>query len=70
MINRLKKILVILSRSRPTFIKIEKHYFQKPANPDKSSVKYDGSSSSDSHQSRGGSYGGGKFGGGGAGSKF
>ena len=53
-----------------TFIKIEKHYFQKAADPDKSSVKYGGSSSSDSHQSRGGSYGGGKFGGGGAGSKF
>ena len=53
-----------------TFIKTEKHYFQKAADPDKSSVKYGGSSSSDSHQSRGGNYGGGKFGGGGAGSKF
>ena len=53
-----------------TFIKKEKHYFQKAADSDKSSVKYGGSSSSDNHQSRGGSYGGGKFGGGGAGSKF
>ena len=53
-----------------TFVKTEKHHFQKASDSDNSSGKYGGSSSSDNHQTRGGSYGGGNFGGGGAGSKF
>ena len=53
-----------------TFVKTERHYFQKAVDSGNSSVKYGGSSSRSNCESRGGSYGGGKFGGGGAGSKF
>ena len=53
-----------------TFVKTDKHYFQKATDSEKASVKYEGSPSGDDHEPRGGSYGGGKFGGGGAGSKF
>jgi uncharacterized protein len=53
-----------------TFIKIEKHYFQKAADSGNSSAKFGGSNTGGADKPRGGSYGGGKFGGGGAGSKF
>ena len=53
-----------------TFVKTERHYFQKADDSKKTSVKFTRSNSDDDNESRGGSYGGGDFGGGGAGSKF
>ena len=53
-----------------TFVKTERHYFQKADDSEKSSTQFTGSNTGGADKPRGGSYGGGKFGGGGAGSKF
>ena len=53
-----------------TFVKVEKHSFQKAADSGNSSAKFGVSNTGGADKPRGGSYGGGKFGGGGAGSKF
>lgn len=53
-----------------TFVKKEKHYFQKADDPKKTSVKFTSRSSHDDDEPQGGNYGGGDFGGGGTGSKF
>ena len=53
-----------------TFVKTERHYFQKADDSEKLSTQFTGSNTGGADKPRGGSYGGGKFGGGGAGSKF
>jgi uncharacterized protein len=53
-----------------TFVKTERHYFQKADDSKKSSSQVTSSNTGNDNEPQGGSYGGGKFGGGGAGSKF
>ena len=53
-----------------TFVKTERHYFQKADDSKKSSSQFTSRNTGDDNEPRGGSYGGGNFGGGGAGSKF